>query len=71
MYFRPTKVSLSLWFSYQTLYVSLLSAVRATCTAHPILCDLITPKNLVRSTDYKFSHYAKYSGPLLPLFCPS
>lgn len=44
MYFRLSKFSLSLWFSCQTLHASFLSALRATCTTHPILCDLITQK---------------------------
>jgi hypothetical protein len=40
--------------------------MRATCPAHHILFDLITPIILVKRTSYEAPHYAVFSS-LLPL----
>jgi hypothetical protein len=59
----------SLYFSqvsYQNSACTSPFPIRATCTVHLILLDLITLYCLVRNTDHKVPHYVVFFSPLLP-----
>ena len=53
-------------FSTKNLYTNLSTPIRATCPAHLIFLDFITPKYWVKSTDHLAPCYAISSIPHLP-----
>jgi hypothetical protein len=53
-------------YSNKTVYMTLLSPIRATCPVHLIFSSLSPERYWARSTDHEAFHYVLYSTPLSP-----